>query len=254
MTMHSGRRRKRAILAAGLIVLVLIASPAMVFVYRIWVAMCSSTYGNPFLRDPHAMTDWSGPEQNLEGLIRGGDLIVYGEVVASDEGAKGSLDMRVEAPGEAGLLEPDEGWAAEVFSGTSPVDYIDEGPRTVSRVKVIEAYFGSAVPGDQFLLNEGAHPRPAWRPTFLACNRTDDPYHLREASRIGDRRLWFLSPALDGKGWTVGNPSQRLELESGRVFVTTPRPSQFEPDFAPLEREAFLGELKAQIRLYKPTR
>ncbi len=253
MTMHSGRRRKRAILAATAVVLVAWSPFALGFFY-LWDPMCRSTFGNPFLPDPYRETDWSGPEQNLEGLIRGGDLIVYGEVVASDEGAKGSLDMRVEAPGEAGLLEPDEGWAAEVFSGTSPVDYIDEGPRTVSWVKVIEAYFGSAVPGDQFLLNEGAHPRPAWRPTFLACNRTTDPYHLREASRIGDRRLWFLSPALDGKGWTVGNPYHRLDLESGRVFVTTTRPSQFEPDFAPLEREAFLGELKAQIRLYKPTR
>lgn len=255
MTTHTGRRRKRAIIVVGLgVLLALVSSPAIAFAYRIWVAMCSSTEGNPILTDPYRNTDWVGPEQNLESLIRGADLIVYGEVVASDEGDEESLDAMPGVSGEAGLLVPDKDWAAQVFSDTSPVAYVDEGPRTLSRVKVIETYFGSAVPGDHFLLSEDANPRPAWRPGFLACNRTDDQYHLREASRVGDLRLWFLFPSSDGKRWTINNPFRRLDLRSGQIFVTTTRPSKFEERFAPLEREAFLRELKSLIRLFKPTK
>lgn len=134
--------------------------------------------------------DGLGPPRSLVGLVGASDVIVQAEVA--------SVEARDGAIGD---------------------------PHTRTRLRVDQSFLGPFKTGDTLTVDEGAAPPAASVLGLAACNGPAGRSRLREASRAGDRRLWFLSGRdLEAAYVVPYGPYGRLDLDSGEVLITSPRP------------------------------
>jgi len=189
-----------------------ILSAPLVLAAYLMSAVCRSLDANV---TRSRLGDWLGPPRSLELLVGYVDAIVYGEVTAN------------------------EGFTEDACCDQAAI-----------QVQVIDSYLGPLDRGSHLLVAEGDGAGPRARPAALACNGWEDSRWLTVASRVGDRRLWFLFAGQPGEDWQVAfGPYGRLDMESGEVRITTPHPlSLVEARLeAPATREDFLEALQFAV-------